>query len=86
MLSAFFGESVPIFVLDEAIEVKVGDAFSNSCLSHVEVCVFLNALPEIALQHSQANVTLILDFVHVNDVEDHVVVFVQFVHGRGVGC
>ena len=50
----------------------------------MEVGILFNSLPKIAFENSEPDVTLILDFVLVNDVEDHVVILVQFVHGVGV--
>ena len=47
----------------------------------MEVCILFDAFPKIALENSKADVTLVLDFVLVNDVENHVVVFVQGFHG-----
>ena len=58
MFAAFLGQGIAIFVLNQTIEVQVGDAFSNACLPHVEVGVFLDALPEVALKNSEADVTL----------------------------
>ena len=81
MLTALFGQRVAIFVLDESVEVQVGDALTNAGFAHMQVGVFFNALPKVALQHGQTDVTLILNLVHVNDVENHVVVFVQGFHG-----
>ena len=86
LLPSFLGEGVSILVLDEAVEVKICDALSNSSLADMKVGIFLDPLPKVPLQHSKTNVTLVLDFVHVNDVENHVVVLVQIVHGqKGVG-
>ena len=77
----------PSLFWDEAVEVKICDALSNSSLADMKVGIFLDPLPKVPLQHSKTNVTLVLDFVHVNDVENHVVVLVQIVHGqKGVGC
>ena len=50
----------------------------------MQVSVFFDALPKVSLQHRKPNVTLVLDFVLLNDVENHVVVLVQFLHGSGV--
>ena len=47
--------------------------------------VLLNALPEVALKNSEADVTLVLDFVLVDDVENHVIVLVQVIHDAGFG-
>ena len=84
LLPAFLGQSVSILVLNQPIEVEVGDALSNAGFADVEVGIFFNSLPKIAFENSEPDVTLILDFVLVNDVEDHVIILVQFVHGVGV--
>ena len=49
----------------------------------MEVCILFDAFPKIALENSKADVTLVLDFVLVNDVENHVIVFVQVIHDAG---
>ena len=85
LFAAFFGKGVAVFVLNQTVEVQVGDALSNACFADMEVGVLLNALPEIPLENSKANVTLVLDFVLMDDVENHVVVLVQVIHDAGVG-
>ena len=85
LLAAFLGQGVAILVLNQAIEVQVGDALSDAGFPDVEICVLLNALPEVALKNSKADVTLVLDFVLMNDVENHVVVLVQVIHDAGFG-
>ena len=84
LLTTFLGQCVTILVLNQSVEVEVGDALSNAGFANVEVGIFFNALPKIAFENSEPDVTLILDFVLVNDVEDHVIILVQFVHGVGV--
>lgn len=84
MLTTFLGQCVTILVLNQSIEVKVGDSLSNAGFANVEVGILFNALPKIAFENCEPDVTLILDFVLVNDVEDHVIILVQFVHGVGV--
>ena len=84
LLTTFLGQCVTVLVLNQSIEVEVGDALSNACFAYMEVGVLFNSLPKIAFENSEPDVTLILDFVLVNDVEDHVVILVQFVHGVGV--
>jgi hypothetical protein len=84
LLTTFLGQCVTILVLNQSIEVEVGDALSNACFAYMEVGILFNSLPKIAFENSEPDVTLILDFVLVNDVEDHVIILVQFVHGVGV--
>ena len=85
LLAAFLGQGVAILVLNQTIEVQVGDALSNAGFADVEICILLNALPEVALKNSKADVTLVLDFVLMNDVENHVIVLVQVIHDAGFG-
>ena len=43
----------------------------------MQVRILFNALPKIPLPNSKTNVALILDFVLVDDVEDHEIVLVH---------
>ena len=83
LFASFFRQGVSILVLDEAVQVEVRDALSDARLPDVEVGILLNSLPKVALQHGKADVALVLDFVLLNDVENHVIVLVQLVHGFG---
>ena len=83
LFAAFLGQGIAILVLNQAIEVQVGDALSDAGIPDVKICVLLNALPEVALKNSKADVTLVLDFVLMNDVENHVIVLVQVIHDAG---
>jgi hypothetical protein len=51
LLPSFFGQGVTIFVLEHAIEVKVGNSLTNACLSHAEVRVGLDSFPKVTLQN-----------------------------------
>ena len=79
--TALLGQHVAIFVLDQSIQVKTGDALSNASLSNTQGHVPFNPLPEIPLEHGEANVLLLLSFVLLNDVENHEVVLV---HGQEI--
>ena len=68
LFAAFFGQGVAVFVLDQPIEVEVGDALTDAGFAHMQVSVFFDALPKVALQHRKPNVTLVLDFVLLNDL------------------
>lgn len=84
MLSTLLRQGIAILVLNHTVEVEVRDALTNARFAYMKVRILFNPLPKIPLQNSKTNVALILDFVLVDDVEDHVVVFVQVVHGVGV--
>ena len=58
LLAAFLGQGVAILVLNQTIEVQVGDALADAGFPNMEICVLLNALPEVALKNSKANETL----------------------------
>lgn len=85
LLASFLRQGIAILVLNHAVKVEVRDALTDARFPNMQVRVFFDALPKIALQHCKTNVALVLDLVLVNDVENHVVVFVQVVHGAGVG-
>ena len=80
LFAPLLGQGVAVFVLNQTVEVEVCDALTDARFAYVQVGVFFNALPEVPLQHGKSNVTLVLDFVLVDDVENHVVVLVQVVH------
>ena len=83
LLASFFRQGVSVFVLNEAIQVKVGDALSNARLADMQVGVLFDSFPKITFQDREANVALILDFVLLDDVQNHVVVLVKRIHGSG---
>ena len=78
--SALFGEHVSTLVLDEAIEVQAGDAFSDSGLSNAQCHITFNPLPEVSLKCGQTNVFLLFALVLLNDIENHKVVLVHGVN------
>tara|TARA_B110000003_G_scaffold45624_1_gene43498 strand:+ start:11030 stop:11422 length:393 start_codon:yes stop_codon:yes gene_type:complete len=83
LLASFFRQGVPIFVLNESIQVKIGDALADARLSNMQVGVLFDSLPKITLQNRKANVALVLDFMLLDDVQNHVVILVKRVHGSG---
>ena len=85
LFPALLRQCVAVLVLDESIKVEVRDALADASFANVQIGVLFNARPKVALQNGKTNVALVLDFVLVNDVENHVVVLVQVVHGAGVG-
>jgi hypothetical protein len=83
LLAALFRQGVPIFVLNESIQVKIGDALADARLSNMQVGVLFDSLPKITLQYRKANVALVFDFMLLDDVQNHVVILVKRVHGSG---
>ncbi len=84
LLAAFPGQGIAVSILEHAVEVQVGDAFAHTRLTHAQFLVCFDAFPKISLQNSQANVVVLFLFVVRNDVQNHVVVLVQSIHGMGV--
>lgn len=68
LFPSLFREGVTILILQHAIQIQIGDAFTNSCLAYAQVCVRFDALPKVSFQNCEANVGLLLLFVCVDDV------------------
>ena len=77
LLSAFLSQGVSILVLQHTVEVQVRDALPDACLANTQIGIRFNSLPEVALEHGESNVCLLLLLVGLNDVEDHVIVLVH---------
>ena len=77
LLSAFLGQGVSVLVLQHTVEVQVRDSLPDARLANTQIGIRFNSLPEVALEHGESNVGLLLLLVGLNDVEDHVIVLVH---------
>jgi len=83
LLATFARQSISIPILQHAIQVEVGDSFSDSRLAYTQFFVRLDSLPEVSFQHGQANVVVLLFFLSGYNIQNHVVILVQVVHAIG---